>query len=203
MHTLRLLCLLACLCTAGAHITHAQGAYGIVSYDLGIPLGNTSDYINKISFRGAGVEFGGFITDKISLGVGASYNVFYKSLGRVTFNTENNTTVTGKQYRYFNTVPIYGMARYYFKSARDETLHPYVSVGAGTIYANVQTDVGLFSSLQEGWQLGLFPEVGVGYRIASNLSATVSGRYHQGFANDDLPATSYIGINLGIRFVLR
>jgi hypothetical protein len=201
MKTFLCICLLTGLLAAGKG--YAQGAYGIVSYQLGIPLGNTGDFVqNAVSPRGGGIEFGGFIGDRISLGIGGTWNVFYKNVGRVTL-TEGNTTITGRQYRYHNLMPLYAMARYFFRPAAVKTLSPYAGVGAGALYGRMRMAVGLLSDAQQGWQLGLFPEAGVQYSLSQGTGVVLSGRYHHGFANDDLPATSYIGINLGLRFALR
>jgi hypothetical protein len=39
-----------------------------VSYDIGLPMGNTSDYIGNPSFRGCGIEARAFINDNLTYG---------------------------------------------------------------------------------------------------------------------------------------
>ena len=201
MKTIFCICLLVYL--AGAGPAFAQGAYGLASYQFGIPLGSTGDFVeNTLSPRGGGIEFGGFLGDRISLGVGGSWNVFYKNAGRVTF-TEGNTTITGRQYRYYNTLPLYAMGRYFLRPAEAKAFSPYAGLGVGTIYGRQRMEVGLLSATETGWQFGLFPEVGVQYGLGQNTGVVLSGRYHYGFSNDDLPTTSFVTINLGLRFALR
>jgi opacity protein-like surface antigen len=200
MKQLVFLCLLVVMMSTGSY---AQRVYGLISYDLSYPLSSTGDFVdNNMSARGGGIEFGGFINDRVSIGIGASWNVFYKNVGRVTF-TDNSTTITGKQFRYFNAVPIYGMARYFFRLVEQQSLLPFVGFGTGALYGRQRIDVGLFSGSFRGWQFGLFPEAGLQYKLRSGVGVVLSGRYNHGFENDNLPTTSFIGVNLGLTLPLR
>ncbi len=182
-------------------VTMAQNGYVMVSYDVSIPAGNTASYIRDVSFRGTGLEIGGFIRPRLSLGIGASWNTFATDKGRVTLATDNNTVVTGKQFRHYSTVPIYGMLRYYLQPNESGKFMPFVGAGAGTIYGNRETSMGILAVAAEGWQFGLFPEAGLAYRLRSDAGLFVQVRYNYGFKDDDLPATSYVGVNAGISFL--
>ena len=177
----------------------AQDGYSIVSYQVAFPVGSTLSFINRISARGVGLEAGWFIKPNLSAGLSASWNVFYKDVGRKTVGLENNTAVTANQYRYINAVPIYANLRYYFRQ-ETSAFFPYIGLGLGTIYARRETDLGLYAVYEQGWQFAFAPELGFGFSLESGVSWFINGRYNRSIESGGQPATAFIGLNIGVAY---
>ena len=72
---------------------YSQGMFSI-SYDIGLPIGETSNFIGNASFRGFGVEGRGFITDNLSYGGSFNWAVFYEETGPQTWEGVLPTVLT-------------------------------------------------------------------------------------------------------------
>ncbi len=181
-------------------VSVAQRSYTTLSYNIALPMGSTADYIENTSFRGVGVEYGTFITPSISLGGGISWNVFNQEQGRVT-ETFGEVTYTGSRFNYFNAVPIFLLPRYFFIPPGEGGFSSYAGVGIGTIYARQTFDIGGLRSEASDWQFALAPELGAIFKLPIGAGLNVNVRYNTGFESSDLPATSYLGVNVGPVFV--
>ncbi len=173
----------------------AQGRFGI-TYNTGLPLGETADFISKYSFRGVGLEGRWEVGNKLDIGFNASINVFYEAESG-SF-TEETTTLTGIQYRFLNAYPIMFTAYKGFGSS--ESFQPYVGLGLGTISANHRTEMGLWYTESNNWHFGMAPEIGLvikGYRSADFL---VSIRYNYGVKVSESRSVSFLGVNVGVLF---
>lgn len=173
----------------------ASKGYSLFTYHVSVPVGNTQDYISHTSWRGIGFEMGSFLGEKISVGLASSWNVFYKDMGESTIITDNNTIISGKQYRHINSLPIFAVGRYYFKLITTDAVLPYTSLGVGTIYQNQKTSMGLYSSQEYGWLFALAPEIGIAYRLAYGVGLSLSAKYNHGFENNNAPGISYFSFN--------
>jgi hypothetical protein len=191
--------LISLLCLAQG--TFAQSAYSVVHYGVAVPAGETRAHIEQTGWRGIGLEFGRFITPKVSVGLAATWNVMYQNMGRRTVQVENDLTLTGNQYRYFNALPVLVTGRYFFRGQLPPNILPFVGLGAGAIHARRETQMGLYTISNAGWQVGIFPEAGLGYVLPAGVAFFVSARYNQGFSTSALPATSYVGVNIGLAYI--
>lgn len=176
----------------------AQGMFGI-SYDIGVPLGNTADFIGKSSFRGFGIEGRGFITDYLSYGGSFNWAVFYEEVGPDLFTSEDNATIYGKQFRYINSYPIMGTMHYYF-GEWDET-RIYAGGGIGAQIINQRTDVGLYSVEDNRWTFALAPEIGVLIPVNYNSSINLAVKYQYGVKVNDSDSFSSLTFKIGIAFM--
>ena len=184
-----------CFITVGAV---AQSSTTL-SYSVGIPVGDLSDYIGNMSWRGVSLDYRKMVNPNIGVGFSASWNVFYEAMGRSTY-TIDNQSLTGKQYRYSNHIPLYVNPTYYLKPG--ETVNPFFSLGIGTIYTLRNTDMNLYTWEQEAWGFALAPEVGLNYNIDDTAAFTVSGKLNYGFKSGDLNSDqSFFVINVGFTFM--
>jgi hypothetical protein len=190
-----------CLCGLLVQIdSYGQGGYSIISYNVSVPTAQTANFIDRVSWRGLGLEAGLFLNDQVTVGVAVNWSVFYANAGRQTV-TEDNLTLTGNLFRYNNVVPVYAIGRYNFQRSNQQTLVPIVGLGVGGLYSRRETQMGLFAIDTRNWQFGLFPEVGFMYATEIGVGLFVSARYNYGFRSADLPTTSYLGLNVGTAFV--
>jgi opacity protein-like surface antigen len=177
----------------------AQGMFGI-SYDIGLPVGGTSDYISQASFRGFSLEGRGFITDNLSYGGSFSWAVFYEEVGPDQFEEEGDTrTVYGKQYRYINSFPLMATMHYYF--GEWDATRFYAGGGIGAHIVNQRTDVGLYVVKDEKWRFGLAPEVGVLIPVNFGSSLKLSAKYQYAVKAGDSDAVSYLSFGIGFAFM--
>lgn len=178
----------------------AQGMFGI-SYDIGLPVGGTADYIGQASFRGFGLEGRGFITDNLSYGGSFSWAVFYEEVGPDEWTKEGDesTTAYGKQYRYINSFPLMATMHYYFGEWNSTRL--YAGGGIGAHIVNQRTDVGIYVLKDEKWRFGLAPEVGVLIPVNFNSSLKLSAKYQYAVKAGDSDPVSYLSFNIGFAFM--
>lgn len=168
-----------------------------VQYDIGIGMGDLGDYISKASFRGFSVQFRRALKPSLHVGIDAAWNVFFeeKEYDSYTFGTR---TISGKQWRYQNEIPILASVDYFFQS--DKKLLPYAGLGIGTMYTERATDMNLYYVEYNPWHFALKPELGLLYNLSQGSSLKFSVRYYTGFKTEDLETQSYLTISTGFTF---
>jgi len=169
-----------------------------IYYTMGIPMSNTGDYIDKTSFRGMGFEYQYLLTDNFAVGGVLQWSTFYKSLPKDTYPLESGA-ITGYQYRYINTVPMYLTGTYYLAS-EDAKIRPYLGVGVGTYWLEKKTDMGLYTDITNSWHFGLIPKAGVLVPVSYSTSIYLGLDYNIAFKNSELDQQSWLGISVGFNF---
>jgi hypothetical protein len=177
----------------------AQGNVTAFTYSIGFGTGDLSDFISKPSFRGVNLDYRKLVQPNIGVGFSVGWNVFYEEMDKGSY-TAGTETLTGKQYRYSNHVPMLASGTYYLKPG--ETFNPFVGLGIGTMYTRRNTDMNLYTVEQEAWNFLLQPEVGFLYQMNPGASAIVSAKFNQGFkAGQELTeAQSFFTLNIGFAF---
>lgn len=170
------------------------------TYSMGFGTGDLQDFIQQASFRGVNLDFRKLVQPNIGVGFSVGWNVFYEQKEEDSY-TLGNSTLTGKQYRYSNHIPMMVNGAYYLKPG--ETVNPFVSLGIGTMYTRRNTDMNLYTVEQEAWNFLLQPEFGVQYLLNDVTAATVSGKFNYGFkAGTELDASqSFFTLNVGLSFI--
>lgn len=177
---------------------HAQ-SYSTTSYSVGIPTGNFGEYISNVSFRGIAFDYRKMVNSNVGIGFSTSWNVFFEEKAYDTF-TIDNRSLSGKQFRYGNTVPLLFAADYFFSP--EERLNPYIGLGIGTIYNNRYTDMGIYRFERDAWNFAITPQVGMFYKVGTNAGVSLAMKYNYGFEAGELSGTqSYLSINLGYVFM--
>jgi len=177
-----------------------QGFYTNMSYDMSIPLGNTSDFISKTSFRGITFGIGQFVTENIAVDVRVSWATFYEENDFETYTNDDGTTsITGKAFRYINSFPLTVGGRYVMNPS--STLSPYFAAGLGAYSINERTDMGIWTDEVKQWHFGFYPEIGLYYNITPNVDINAFARYEYAVKTKDTDSHSYL--TFGIGFSLR
>jgi len=171
--------------------------YQGMSYSMAVPLGNTQNYTNAGSFRGANYEGYHQLGPKCAIAWLAGWNVFYTKLRNETY-IKDNFTITGNQYRYQNEFPI--LVRGLRLFGVPDGIRPFMGAGLGVIYDVRRTDIGLYSIKTDAWHFAMAPELGIIIPAGEKLM-TASVRYNYGVKARDLGQVSYFSFNLGILFV--
>lgn len=184
-----------CLCTVG--VVQAQ-SFTALTYSVGFGVGDVKEYISQASFRGATIEYNKMIQDNLGVGFLTGWNVFYDALPYDTY-TLDNQSLSGKQWRYSNHIPIFISANYFLKPG--ERVNPFVGLGIGTIYTLRNTDMNLYTLEQDAWSFGLSPTIGAHIEASSETRFNVSLRYNNGFKAGDFDAgQNYFSLNVGFAF---
>lgn len=195
MKRLILTCIIA---VAAVTLSKAQNSYVDVAYSMGFGTGDLGDFIKKPSFRGISFDYRYAVQPNIAVGFNLGWNTFYEAKGTATY-TVDNASLTGKQYRYSNNVPILATVTYFLSP--DEVFSPYAALGVGTMYARRNTDMNLYTLEQEGWPFVLQPEIGIRYQAGDNVGLLVNLKYLNGFkAGDFDKSQSYFSLNVGLAF---
>jgi outer membrane protein len=166
-------------------------------YSMGLGTGELNDFISKYSWRGVGMEYKTEVTDNILAGFGVDWNVFYEDMPYGTF-TQDNVSVSGKQFRYLNTYPMTAKLHYYRDS--DNGVRFIAGTGIGTSYMERDIDMGQYSINNNTWQFLVVPEIAATYDIDASRSLLLSLKYNYNFKNDQLPSMSYLSFNIGFAF---
>lgn len=188
-----------------AMASNAQTSYWTFSWPISMGLGTTNDYIQKTSFRGFGITGSSFITDNLSVGGEWSWEVFDEIKRdlpprEIDLGDGIMGNVSGVEYRYLNTLPIFVNAHYFI--GQNGNIRPYAGMGIGTVYVDERTDIGLVSYQSKKWRFGLQPEVGV--FIPFGLSPTgvnLSARYRYATKASDADAVSMFSFTIGLGFM--
>lgn len=191
--------LVVAFCTIYASSLFAQ-SNNTFTYSMGFGTGDLGDFVQAASFRGISMDFRKMVQDNIGIGLGLGWNTFYEELASDTY-TVGNSSLTGKQYRYSNNIPITLSTAYFLKPG--ETLNPYFGLGIGTMYTIRNTDMNLYTIEQEAWNFLLQPEFGIQYMVTDITAINVSVKYNYGFkAGSELDAAqSYFALNVGFAFL--
>ena len=186
------------IAVAAVTFSKAQNSYVDVAYSMGFGTGDMGDFIKKASFRGISFDYRYAVQPNIAVGFNLGWNTFYEEKASDTY-TVDNASLTGKQFRYSNNVPILATVTYLFSP--DEIFCPYAALGVGTMYARRNTDMNLYTIEQEGWPFVLQPEVGVRYQAADNMGILLNVKYLNGFKAGEFDSTqSYFTLNVGFAF---
>lgn len=184
------------LCTVG--VLKAQ-TITTLTYPIAFPTGDLADFTTKTSFRGINLEFQKMVQDNIAVGISTGWSVFYEEMDYGTY-TLDNVSLSGKQWRYSNHIPLLATTTYQLKPG--DSMNPYVGLGIGVAYTLRNTDMNLYTVEQDAWNFTLQPALGVLIEASDVTKVNISARYTHGFeAGNELPgAQSYFSLNFGFSF---
>ncbi len=172
-----------------------QGSLFGLSYTASLPMGETQEFTDATSWRGASLEWRWFLQENISAGIFFGWNVFHeKESGDFI---QGDIAFAGTQLRTVNAFPMLLTGHYYFGD--DEALRPYLGLGLGTYRTQQRTTVGILQVDNDNWQWGISPSIGatvpMGY---SGLMGNIEVRYNYAPKGGDSLTHSYLGISLGL-----
>jgi len=169
------------------------------TWDIGFPVGSTTDFISQPSVRGFAIEGRGYVTDRFLVGGRAAWNTFYKNLGWVT-NVKDNYTIHGYQRKYMNVIPL--MVTGHYEIGNGMVL-PYVGFGLGTYYIENRNYMGIYYTQEKAWHFGVYPEVGIviPFGSNSNVGANINAKYNYAAKTKDTSAQSWISLGIGISYI--
>lgn len=203
----KLTSVLVVLCTLFSIASgHSQNAVWAFSYDVAFPLGETSDYIDRTSWRGFTIQGRQFIKPNLSVGGSFSWQVFNQRISELvefSFQPANseqtvNGALSGEQFRYINTLPIMVNVHYYLGDALPSAIRPFAGISVGTAPTKRRTEIGLFAIDDFNWHLALAPEAGVLIPIGTELDFFGAVKYNFALEANDSINYSYFNIQVGL-----
>ncbi len=177
---------------------------GSMTYNMSFPTDKLSDFIDKTSFKGFGLEGRWFQSRNFSFGLSFAWTVFDQRVGDPIQIVQDgvNGTVSGTQIRVVNSIPILATAHYYTGKRRDQ-FRLYFGAGVGTYYITQRLEIGLVAFESNNWHLGVAPEVGVLLNFSREFTMIVNTKYNYAFSagtslgGGDDNTYAYWGINVG------
>ncbi len=188
--------ILLLLVVLGSMSARAQHSSFMMSYPVSFPMGDLHSYIDKPSFRGISFEFNKAISHESMAGLEVGWNVFYQHVAKQEYK-DNTASLTGVQYRYINAVPII-LGVKHFIHTEGKAAHPFIGLGAGTVYVERATNFGLYQIYNDAWQFCLRPELGVDLRFSHNESMFFAAKYFWNFNTSSLDGQSWLSLNVGV-----
>ncbi len=169
-----------------------------LTYGIGFGTGDLGDFISQTSFRGATLDYYKMVQPSVGVGFSLGWNVFYEEKSFDTYTAENQT-LSGKQYRYSNHIPMLLGANYYMNPG--EKVSPFLGANAGVMYTRRNTDMNLYTLEQEAWNFTVQPQIGVQFNNDLSSAMTIMLKYYMGFKAGDLDENqSYLSLNVGFVF---
>ncbi len=178
----------------------AQGG-GVWNFDwnIGFGTGETSDFTPSPSLRGFSINGAGFVTDNLTVGGIAGWNIFYHNNGFTELQISNTATVYGYNRTNINTIPIMLTTHYYFSQTK---MMPYAGLGVGTMYADQRNYMGIYYVQNKAWHFALAPEVGIIIPFGEgNTGVNANVKYNWAAKTKDTPSITYFTINIGLSYV--
>ena len=178
-----------------ASVSHAQRSRTYMTYAVGFGTGDLGDFISQPSWRGASLDFYSMINPNVGIGGSAAWNVFYEEKDFDIY-TDGTASLSGKQYRYHNQLPLLANFNYYLQP--EAKLVPFIGLGTGVMYTRRNTDMNIYTIEQDAWNFTLAPQAGFEVNNSFSSALTVMVKYYNGFAAGDFEkGQSYITLNLG------
>ncbi len=147
----------------------AQDDHFGMSWDVTVPLGETSEYVGETSWLGFTMQWRKFMTDNVSLGFSFGWSVLHQRSFETHsfkftpdgFNQAINGDVSGEQFRYLNSFPILLKGHYYLGDPYDSKIRPYGGLSVGTTPIQQRTEIGIIAITDTNWHFTVAPELGI------------------------------------------
>ena len=110
-------------------------------------------------------------------------------------NDSRVVTLTGKQYRYVNTIPILASVRYHWGDY--DGVRFFGGLSSGLYYMDRRVEMGLFASDTETGQFGIAPTAGLLVPASSGGGLQIECQYHNVFESNKGDSFSYFNFNVG------
>ncbi len=195
-----IVCLITLVLSVLADLQAQTKQYYNLGWEIGIPVGNFSDYISSASLRGGYFSGNVFVTDVVSVGFKFGYNSYHENMPRQTWYMPYGTAVTASSYNYSTQAPIQVGGYYHFKT--NGQLEPYAGLGLGVNYITEETLVQDLETYNDQWAFLMTPEIGLRYQLKNvPIGITLKAAYNLNFNSYVFWGTEYDNIrtfNLGL-----
>ena len=193
--------------TSTVYAQYGGGFWGY-TYDISLPMGETSDFTGKTSFRGFTLQGRGYLNPQFSLGGKVGWRVFFEKLEdthEFSFETDDgrpiNGSVDGTQWKSINVFPILATAHWYNGDPSINDFGWHAGLGVGTSAIKRRVEIGVLAIEETKWHYTIAPEIGMTYGISTSVKAFLSAAYHYSMKTSDTPSNTYLSFHIGLASV--
>ena len=168
-----------------------------LSYEFATPTGNTKDFVDRFSSRGAHLDISLELSYAFNLELSAGLNSFNAVKQGVLATTDGD--VSGKQFRYLNVIPLMGGFAFHIPLGHGSRF--WAGVNGGAAYFDRVVDIGLNEYTLSDWQWGVQPHVGLAFGLGDGGTALFfDGRWNYFWERHGIPAQEYFSFGVGLLF---
>jgi len=168
-----------------------------LSYEFAAPTGNTKDFVDRFSSRGAHLDISLELSYAFNLELSAGLNSFNAVKQGVLATTDGD--VSGKQFRYLNVIPLMGGFAFHIPLGHGSRL--WAGVNGGAAYFDRVVDIGLNEYSLSDWQWGVQPHVGIAFGLGNDGTALFfDGRWNYFWERHGIPSQQYFSFGVGLLF---
>jgi hypothetical protein len=168
-----------------------------LSYEFAVPRGDTKDFVDRFSSRGAHLDVSLELSYAFHLELSAGLNSFNAVKQGVLATTDGD--VSGKQFRYLNAIPLMGGFAFHVPLGHGSRV--WAGVNGGAAYFDRVVDVGLHEYSLSDWQWGVQPQAGIAFGLANDGTALFfDGRWNYFWERHGIPAQEYFSFGVGLLF---
>jgi len=168
-----------------------------VSYDFAVPRGDTQDFVDRFSSRGAHLDVSLELSYAFHLELSAGLNSFNGVKQGVLSTTDGD--VSGKQFRYLNAIPLMGGFAFHIPLGHGSRF--WAGVNGGAAYFDRVVDIGLKEYSLSDWQWGVQPHLGIAFGLGDGGTALFfDGRWNYFWERHGIPAQEYFSFGVGLLF---
>ncbi len=177
-----------------------------IQYQYALPMGGfKTDFIDKGSPRGIGIDLLYTINPKWRVGGALSYQDFYQKTGRALYPMEDGSTLSAVTTNSLQTTTLMGKAMYL--PTPEKRLQPYLTAGIGVNMAQVNQTLGAFDNINDAnfgfaAQGGAGLQYGLGEKQRSHLTAGVLYNVLP-FSKHNISGLNNLTFGVGARFTLK
>ena len=168
-----------------------------LSYEFAVPTGNTKDFVDRFSSRGAHLDVSLELCYAFNLELSAGLNSFNSVKQGVLATTDGD--VSGKQFRYLNVIPVMGGFAFHIPLGHGSRF--WAGVNGGAAYFDRVVDIGLNEYSLSDWQWGVQPHAGIAFGLGDDGTALFfDGRWNYFWERHGIPTQTYFSFGAGILF---
>lgn len=159
----------------------AQNMLTMFTWEMGFPVSKTSEFLNRTSFAGFGLEYGKFLDRRSAVKLHLGWNYFDERVeDPINFSQANvSGTISGVQIRTINVFPILVGYNFYLGDSRET--RAFAGMNVGTYWIGQRLDIGVYRFQSDNWHFGIAPELGFMVPIGRATDFVIMGRYNYAF----------------------
>lgn len=174
---------------------------GSIRYGIGLPMGTSRNYIDKISPANALVTMEWQFPQQFSLGLQSGYQYSQQRLPRAVYQL-GDETISAVQTRTLTITPVMATAAYYFADPA-AAIRPYVQIAGGGAFVNYTNFYGILSDANKKFAGAIAPAIGVKVfgKREGGLGGEVQAQYQNVFYNyNEINNAQTLMLSAGLTF---
>ncbi|WP_375444517.1 hypothetical protein [uncultured Fibrella sp.] len=174
---------------------------GSIRYGIGLPMGTSRNYIDKVSPANALVTMEWQFPQQFSLGLQSGYQYSQQRLPRAVYQL-GDETISAVQTRTLTITPVMATAAYYFADPA-AAIRPYVQIAGGGAFVNYTNFYGVLSDANKKFAGAIAPAIGVKVfgKREGGLGGEVQAQYQNVFYNyNEINNAQNLMLSAGLTF---